>query len=159
MVQHFLAVQIEAEPFSQPAHIYVIVWVLIVGTDTFPAGSGSPVGLWGALEFRRVSVIWDLAGFVPGRSWWGCTNHFLGGSSRGQHSIVQGWGRRDCTGIVVGGLWEHPTGLFHGLSTGSIPSSIFGHVHHMVSNISPIHFFFLSGFWWFWRLKYLALIG
>jgi hypothetical protein len=87
--QHYLAVRVEGEPFSEAAHVYLIVSpIILVATATFPVRSGRLVVLWVALLIRIGKLLWGPTGLFDGGRWWGCTGLFLSGRWRGRTSIV-----------------------------------------------------------------------
>ena len=94
IIQHSLAVLVEAERFKEAADIFFILSVVVVRTATFAARSGRLIRHWGAVLHRIGRLFWGHTGIVSSGSWWGCTNLCLSGS----------WWA--CTGLFLERHWR-----------------------------------------------------
>lgn len=80
MVKYSVDVLIEVEIFNNAVEIFLIPGVIVVGTATFPTGSGFLVELWGSLVLRIGRLLWGHTDVFLYWCWQVCTSICIGES-------------------------------------------------------------------------------
>jgi len=121
-VKHSLAFLLKAERFSDAAHDFLILGLIVFRFATCAAWMWWPGRFWGALLLGIGRLLWGQTVLLSCRKWcsvtstilsgwwWACTSALFCGSWWYFTSPVVGGHCGDRTGIILGGHWRTCTG-------------------------------------------------